>query len=266
MSDPRHPSHHPRSDTRTGNGAHRNTGRFGASSVLNNDDFVILPHDHPTVVGFRDLTDTHGAEIPGIDQETPWSEASLLAAEQAYARFSDAEADRTRALHEAFLGEGLVRLHGGSWVKLRAHTKSGEPSHGYGIHHEITDHIDVVTSLPSLARRLGTGSHWAVIYTSTAKCWTWPSTTALSRHSPGVKRWKSPRAPKTSRSSDQHSLPAGSTIGENLRSRHHAPRWRVAAGGRFLHHPWDSRRRQFASPTRGVEPPFRSPQPPVSPP
>lgn len=169
MSDPRHPSHHPRSDTRTGNGAHRNTGRFGASSVLNNDDFVILPHDHPTAVGFRDLTDTHGAEIPGIDQETPWSEASLLAAEQAYARFSDAEADRTRALYEAFLGEGLVRLHGGSWVKLRAHTKSGEPSHGYGIHHEITDHIDVVTSLPSLARRLGTGSHWAVIYTSTAK-------------------------------------------------------------------------------------------------
>lgn len=54
-------------------------------------------------------------------------------------------------------------------MKLRAHTKSGEPSHGYGIHHEITDHIDVVTSLPSLARRLGTGSHWAVIYTSTAK-------------------------------------------------------------------------------------------------
>lgn len=137
--------------------------------MLNNDDFVILPHDHPTVVSFRNLTDTHRAKIPGIDQETPWSKASLLAAEQAYVQLSDAEADRARALYEAFLAEGLVRLHGGSWVKLRAHAKSGEPSHGYGIHHAIIDHIDVVTSLSSLARRLGTGSHWAAIYTSTAK-------------------------------------------------------------------------------------------------
>lgn len=59
-------------------------------------------------------------------------------------------------------------LYGGSWVRLRAHARSGEPSYGYGIHHDITDHIDVVTSLPPLARRLGTGSHWATIYASTA--------------------------------------------------------------------------------------------------
>ena len=168
MSDPRHPSQHPRSDTRMGNGAHRGAGRFGTSSVLNNDDFVILPPDHPTAVGFRDLIDTHRTEILGIDQETPWSEASLLAAEQAYVQFSDTEAERTRTLYEAFLGEGLVRLYGGSWVRLRAHAGSGEPSYGYGIHHDITDHIDVVTSLPPLARRLRTGSHWATIYTSTA--------------------------------------------------------------------------------------------------
>ena len=168
LSDPRHPSQHPRSDTRMGNGAHRSACRFGTSSVLNNDDFVILPPDHPTVVGFRDLIDTHRTEIPGIDQETPWSEASLLAAEQAYVQFSDTEAEQTRTLYEAFLGEGLVRLYGGSWGRLRAHARSGEPSYGYGIHHDITDHIDVVTSLPPLARRLGTGSHWATIYTSTA--------------------------------------------------------------------------------------------------
>lgn len=37
------------------------TGRFDTSSVLNNDDFAFLPHDHPTVVGFRDLIGTHGA-------------------------------------------------------------------------------------------------------------------------------------------------------------------------------------------------------------
>jgi len=94
--------------------------------VLNNDDFVILPHDHPTVVGFRDLTDTHGAEIPGIDQETPWSEASLLAAEQAYARFSDAEADRTRARTKATKPPGLNLFEpcwSGAWVEC-AETRS----------------------------------------------------------------------------------------------------------------------------------------------
>jgi len=37
--------------------------------VLSNDDFVMLPHNHPTVVGFRGLIDTRGTEIPGIDQE-----------------------------------------------------------------------------------------------------------------------------------------------------------------------------------------------------
>jgi hypothetical protein len=136
---------------------------------INNIDFIILQPEDPTVVGFRDLVDTRKDEITGIDPESPWSETSLLAAEQSYIQLSESEADHMKALYEAFLGEGLVRLYGGNWVRLTAHVEESKPSHGYGIHYGSTDHVDVVTSLLPLARRIATGSHWAALYASTAQ-------------------------------------------------------------------------------------------------
>jgi hypothetical protein len=136
---------------------------------INDVNFDILQSDDPTVIRFRDLVDTRKDEITGIDPESPWSEASLLAAEQAYVQLSESEADHAKALYEAFLGEGLVRLHGGNWVRLIAYGEESEPSHGYGIHHGLTGHVDVVTSLLPLARRVATGSHWAAVYASTAQ-------------------------------------------------------------------------------------------------
>lgn len=136
---------------------------------INDVDFVTLQPDDPTVVGFRDLFDTRKDEIMGIDLKSPWSEASLLAAEQAYVQLPESEANHVKTLYEAFLGEGLVRLHGGNWVRLTAYLEGNESSHGYGIHYNPTGHVDVVTSLLPLARCIATGSHWAATYTSTAQ-------------------------------------------------------------------------------------------------
>lgn len=73
---------------------------------INDVDFVILQPDDPTVVRFRDLFDTRKDEIMGIDLKSPWSEASLLAAEQAYVQLSESEVNHVKTLYEASLVKG----------------------------------------------------------------------------------------------------------------------------------------------------------------
>ena len=102
-----------------------------------------------------------------MDRSDPWNPDSLNAIEQNMLETWSSVDESPTDIHtqyEAFLGEGLQRRFGGSWVKLEPEllgdASDSTPS-GLGIKYEETDTIDVIDSLLPFAYRTGTGTWWS---------------------------------------------------------------------------------------------------------
>lgn len=112
----------------------------------------------------------HSASFAPLDADDPWSSPSLDALERqmlsTWASAADVPVDQA-ARYEAFLGEGLRRRVGGSWILLPPSLlgdTTGDAACGLGIASPDSDSIDVVSSLVPQAYRAGTGTWWSTCY------------------------------------------------------------------------------------------------------
>ncbi|AXR74354.1 MULTISPECIES: hypothetical protein [Auritidibacter] len=112
--------------------------------------------------------------LPAAPEENPWAPASLNRMEVAFLeswgnRPNDLSSEM-RTYYEWFLGEGLVRLFGGTWVYLPGHLiNAKETEGGYGVQYDGAEHIDVVTSLLPMALDVSQGSWWSATFRITAQ-------------------------------------------------------------------------------------------------
>lgn len=115
-----------------------------------------------------------------LDLAAPWSANSLNGLEggmlERWASLDDLP-DAVVEQYEMFLGEGLRRLFGGSWVRLEASLVEGavlgvggeeRGSTGWGIDYGDDRGIDVVSSLLPTAFHLRTGTWWSSTFEVTA--------------------------------------------------------------------------------------------------
>lgn len=114
------------------------------------------------------ITGRHLDALPQLDPDDPWSSDSLTRAEGWFLARRDALTDAQKTNYLYFLGEGLRRRFGGTWVTAAAMGNTiPELDDLFGICY-ADDHMDVVSTMLETALAFGTGDAWAVFFETTA--------------------------------------------------------------------------------------------------
>lgn len=102
--------------------------------------------------------------IPQLDPDDPWSSDSLTRAEGWFLARRDALTDAQKTNYLYFLGEGLRRRFGGTWVTAAAMGNTvPELEDLFGIRYS-DEHMDVVSTMLDTAIAVDTGDSWAAFF------------------------------------------------------------------------------------------------------
>lgn len=103
--------------------------------------------------------------LPGIKQNTPWSQESLKACEKWLLANAKTIPAPRRIEYEMFLGEGLRRRFSGQWAHASILDKKISNEHNLlGIYYPQLEQFDVTESLLDNALAAKTGDFWASVF------------------------------------------------------------------------------------------------------
>lgn len=103
--------------------------------------------------------------LPGVCQDVPWSQESLVACEKWFLADAKTIPARRRIEYEIFLGEGLRRRFSGQWAHASILDKKISHEHNLlGIYYPQLEQVDVTGSLLTNALATKTGDFWASVF------------------------------------------------------------------------------------------------------
>ena len=103
--------------------------------------------------------------LPGVCQDVPWSQESLVACEKWFLADAKTIPAPRRIEYEMFLGEGLRRRFSGQWAHASILDKKISNEHNLlGIYYPQLEQFDVIGSLLDNAIATKTGDFWASVF------------------------------------------------------------------------------------------------------